>query len=84
MSEKARQFDVSLQFLVDVYEERIPFNKVIGMRIESLTAENTRARFMMKKKLVGNYIRGYFFRTGCFRRHHGLSRCHQENGREIS
>ena len=58
MIEKKSRLDASLQFLVEVYEKKIPFNKVIGMRIESLTTENSRVRFQMKEKLIGNYIRG--------------------------
>ena len=59
MIEKKPQFDASLQFLIEMYEKKIPFNRVIGMRIESLTAENTRVKFQMKEKLIGNYIRGF-------------------------
>ncbi|MBW1695494.1 MAG: thioesterase family protein [Deltaproteobacteria bacterium] len=55
--DKQLELDVIKKTLCEVYEQRIPFNKIIGIRIDSLSADNTRIRFQMKKKLIGNYVK---------------------------
>lgn len=47
-----------LQKVVELFEERIPFNQILGLEIESLDLESTRLRFAFKEELVGNYVRG--------------------------
>ena len=50
--------DNMLSILHTVFEERIPFNKVLGIKVESLDIERARLKFRMKEKLVGNFVRG--------------------------
>jgi len=40
-----------------IYEERIPFNKILGLRIESLCSDCIRVRFDMQASLIGNYVK---------------------------
>ena len=47
-----------LQLLQEITEDRIPFNKLIGMKIDNLDLENIRIRFEMRPELVGNFMRG--------------------------
>ena len=47
-----------LQLLQEITEDRIPFNKLIGMKIDNLDLENIKIRFEMRPELVGNFIRG--------------------------
>ncbi len=47
-----------LQLLKEIAEERIPFNKLIGMRIDNLDLERIGIRFKMRPELVGNFMRG--------------------------
>jgi uncharacterized protein (TIGR00369 family) len=47
-----------LQLLQEITEDRIPFNKLIGMKINNLDLENIRIRFEMRPELVGNFMRG--------------------------
>ena len=47
-----------LQLLQEITENRIPFNKLIGMKIDNLDLENIRIRFDMRPELVGNFMRG--------------------------
>ena len=47
-----------LQLLQEITENRIPFNKLIGMKIDNLDLENIRIRFEMRPELVGNFMRG--------------------------
>ena len=55
------QEPVSEQLLLDalkVFEERIPFNRVLGLHIERTKAGETAIRFDMREELVGNFTRG--------------------------
>ncbi len=40
-----------------LFEENIPFNKVIGLKVESLDLENICVRIDMKKELIGNPVK---------------------------
>jgi uncharacterized protein (TIGR00369 family) len=41
--------------LKEIFEEKIPFNKVLGLKITTLTPERVAARIDMRKDLVGHY-----------------------------
>ncbi|MBR01864.1 MAG: hypothetical protein CL394_00865 [Acidiferrobacteraceae bacterium] len=61
MSADNLQEPVSEQLLLDalkVFEERIPFNRVLGLHIERTKAGETAIRFDMREELVGNFTRG--------------------------
>ncbi len=47
-----------LQLLKGITEEKIPFNKLIGMKIETLDLDKIGIRFEMSPELVGNFTRG--------------------------
>ena len=47
-----------LQLLKEITEEKIPFNKLIGMKIETLDLDKIWIRFEMRPELVGNFTRG--------------------------
>ena len=47
-----------LQILREITEERIPFNKLIGLKIESIEMERLGIRFEMRPELIGNFKRG--------------------------
>ena len=47
-----------LQLLQEITEDRIPFNKLIGMKIDNLDLDNIKIRFEMRPELVGNFMRG--------------------------
>ncbi len=40
---------------VKVYEERIPFNRVLGLKVETVTLDQAVFRFDMREELIGNY-----------------------------
>ncbi|MGD9331229.1 MAG: thioesterase family protein [Desulfobacterales bacterium] len=42
----------------DMFDNKIPFNRVLGLRVHSLDMERPKIRFDMHDALVGNYIRG--------------------------
>jgi uncharacterized protein (TIGR00369 family) len=47
-----------LDIVKDIYEKRIPFDQVLGMKVEVLTLEKAVVGFQMKPELVGNYVLG--------------------------
>jgi uncharacterized protein (TIGR00369 family) len=58
MSDQKKNFDKLLQILRDLYEHKIPFNKVLGLQIESMKMDDVRVRFEMKPEFIGNYVQG--------------------------
>ena len=47
-----------LRVLQRIFGERIPFNHVLGLKLESIGAEQASFRFDMREDLVGNFIHG--------------------------
>jgi uncharacterized protein (TIGR00369 family) len=41
-----------------IFLDQIPFNKLLGMKIESLDFDSSRVRIDMREELVGNFIHG--------------------------
>jgi uncharacterized protein (TIGR00369 family) len=41
------------------YDEKIPFNRVLGFSVASLDAGNVCVKFDMKPELIGNYVYGF-------------------------
>jgi len=58
MDKASSDFHQLVKMLHHIYEDRIPFNKIIGIRIESLGDESIRTRFEMHASLIGNYVKG--------------------------
>jgi uncharacterized protein (TIGR00369 family) len=42
----------------EIFDEKIPFNKVLGLRVVSLQSDRVRVAFEMNSELIGNYMRG--------------------------
>lgn len=47
-----------LEQIRQLFNDRIPFNRVLGLRIDSLDYDHPRVRFDMRPELVGNFLRG--------------------------
>lgn len=52
------KLDELLQILGDIYENRLPFNKVLGLNIISLKPDLVKVAFDMTDSLIGNYVQG--------------------------
>ncbi len=50
--------DFLLAAIHEVFAEKIPFNKVLGLDVVSLEGESPVLRFSMRPELVGNFMRG--------------------------
>ncbi len=49
------EIDSLIEMTITVYEDRIPFNRVLGLQVESLTLEEAVIGFGRRDDLVGNY-----------------------------
>ncbi|MDH3576088.1 MAG: thioesterase family protein [Desulfobacteraceae bacterium] len=58
MPDQKKSSDKIWKILRELYERKIPFNKVLGLKIESLKVEEVRVKFEMKDAFVGNYVHG--------------------------
>lgn len=59
MAEETRDDESALLSAVDeLFTERIPFNKLLGIQIDSMSFESARIRFDFRGELVGNIMRG--------------------------
>ena len=47
----------TLDLLKEIYEQSMPFNRLLGIRITSLTPTDIEVRIDMREELVGNFIR---------------------------
>jgi uncharacterized protein (TIGR00369 family) len=53
-----REIDEILETIHDLIIEKIPFNKVLGLTVESLSLDQASVRLPMRQELIGNFIRG--------------------------
>ncbi|MDD5007663.1 MAG: thioesterase family protein [Syntrophorhabdaceae bacterium] len=42
----------------ELFNEKIPFNRVLGLKVESISYERVRVSFQMRNELMGHYKRG--------------------------
>jgi len=47
-----------LDFLRNWYEQKIPFNRLIGLQVETLRTDFVSIRFAMREDLIGNSVHG--------------------------
>jgi uncharacterized protein (TIGR00369 family) len=48
----------AINMLKTSYEEHMPFNRFLGLKIVTLDTENVSVKVKMKEGLIGNFIRG--------------------------
>ncbi len=58
MPEVDTELQKALDMLRDVYESRIPFNRVLGLEIAAMNPNQVCVRLDMQEKLIGNFIKG--------------------------
>ncbi len=49
--------DDILAYVEEIFGDRIPFNRLLGLRFELIDDETARLRFDMRDALVGNFVR---------------------------
>ncbi len=57
MTEREQDSEL-LKIIEEVFNQKIPFNQVLGLRVHSLDYERPAIRFDMRPELVGNFMRG--------------------------
>ena len=50
--------DKYLKSLREIYEKKIPFNRIFGLQVDTLKPGSVSVRFEMKDELIGNYVHG--------------------------
>jgi uncharacterized protein (TIGR00369 family) len=58
MADKNREVAELMKLLPDFVEAQIPFNRVLGLRVESLEMDSVCLKIEMKEELIGNPMRG--------------------------
>jgi uncharacterized protein (TIGR00369 family) len=58
MGDKNREVADLMKLLPDFVEAQIPFNRVLGLRVESLEMDSVCLKIEMKEELIGNPMRG--------------------------
>lgn len=58
MNQEDSTFNELIRQVETIFLEQIPFNKLLGMHIESLSFEGAQIRIDMRDELVGNFIQG--------------------------
>ena len=56
MPNQPDKLDDLLHILSDIYENRLPFNQVLGLHIISLKPDLVKVAFDMTDSLIGNYV----------------------------
>lgn len=51
-------FDEMLELLRDFYVNQMPFDRLLGISIDTLTPTNIVVRIDMREELIGNFMRG--------------------------
>jgi len=47
----------ALDLLKDIYEHQMPFDRLLGIRVETLTVAEVVVRIDMRQELIGNFVR---------------------------
>ena len=42
----------------EIFNEKIPFNKVLGLKVDEISFDRVKVRFEMRDELIGNFTRG--------------------------
>ncbi|OUD15572.1 thioesterase family protein [Thioflexithrix psekupsensis] len=57
-SREEQSLDELLNRLLVAFENKMPFNKLLGLKIDSLHLGEVRLRLEMREELIGNYVHG--------------------------
>ncbi len=57
MDIKSPELDLYLSLLKDIYENRMPFDRLLGVRVVTLTLDEVCVRVDMKEEFIGNFVK---------------------------
>jgi uncharacterized protein (TIGR00369 family) len=55
--ETSKNDEQLISVMTTYFNEQIPFNKVLGVKVESMSEESVSASFQMRDELLGHYSR---------------------------
>ena len=55
--EKKKNIAEMYELLRDIYENLLPFDRLLGVKVVSLTASDVKVRIDMREELIGNFVR---------------------------
>jgi len=55
---KTNNSEELIEKVFKIFSEKIPFNKVLGLKLESVENQHPKISFLMRDDLVGNFIHG--------------------------
>ena len=58
MGELKTDINSLLKVVKEAYEEKLPFNRLLGLKVDYLTPDGACFKFPMREELLGNYITG--------------------------
>ena len=58
MTAQLTDLEAQLQILRNMYEQKIPFNRLLGFRVETVKTGFVAVRFDMQDDLIGNWVYG--------------------------
>jgi acyl-coenzyme A thioesterase PaaI-like protein len=58
MSENSSDINSKLRIIRETYEEKLPFNRLLGLQVDFLDTNSAGFKFRRKDELVGNYVHG--------------------------
>ncbi|HEY3276429.1 MAG TPA: thioesterase family protein [Syntrophorhabdaceae bacterium] len=50
--------DVLFAAINDIFDRKIPFNQVLGLKVDTIGYDTVKVAFGMREELIGNYLRG--------------------------
>jgi uncharacterized protein (TIGR00369 family) len=58
MDEKEIDYEQYFQILKQIYEDGLPFNRLLGMKVVDLDLDNVCMEIAFRDELIGNFMRG--------------------------
>jgi uncharacterized protein (TIGR00369 family) len=58
MMDEPKHGERFLSAVNEMFSEKIPFNKVLGLKVESMSPDCVKTSFEMRDELIGHYTRG--------------------------
>ena len=58
MTAQITVLETQMEFLRNMYEQKIPFNRLLGFRVETVKTGFVSVRFDMQEDLIGNWVYG--------------------------
>lgn len=55
--QKDHELEKLFDILIDIYQNQMPFDRFLGIKVEKVTIDDVRVRIDMREELIGNFVR---------------------------